>query len=171
MLTYQAIMQVNPTFERDIEMSIALSIIAIIISGGSLFFAVWSFKKSHRIEKSQLEIEEARESEKKKAYLTARIIEEQTARRTGDRIYRKYYLLVENKGLAEARNIILLLEGKSVLESQVIHEAKEEIKQVGPQSLIKYELSNGYRSHLPLSIEITWEDDSDTPGRYNTMLT
>jgi hypothetical protein len=152
-------------------MSIALSIIAIIISAGSLLFAIWSFCKSHSVEKRQLEIEEARESEKKKANLTARIIDEQTARRTGDRIFHKYFLLVENKGYSEARNIILLLGGKSVLESPVIQENKEEIKQVGPQSPIKYELSNGYRSHLPLQVVISWEDDSGIKGNYNTTLT
>ena len=151
--------------------SIVLSIIAILISGGSLWVAWISFKKSHSIEKRQLEIEEARESEKKKANLTARITEQQTARRTGDRIFHKYYLLVENKGLAEARNIVLLLKNSPVVESPVIQENQEEIKQVGSQSLFKYELANGHRSHLPLPIAITWEDDSGIRGGYNTTLT
>lgn len=152
-------------------MSVVLSILAILISGGSLWFAVSSFRRSHRIEVRQLEIEEAREADKKKAYLVADVFREELARRAGDRIIRKYYLLVENRGLAEAHDVTLSLGGKPLSEQKVIDVNQTEVRQVGPSSSFKYELLEGYTRHFPLDVGITWEDDSEDRGSYRTTLT
>lgn len=39
-----------------------------------------------------------------------------------------------------------------------------ERRAVGPRSSFRYELANGFRSHMPLDLSITWEDDSGEPG-------
>jgi len=111
-------------------------------------------------------------AEKKKANLTAHITKEKMSRTRTSRIYTKYYLVVKNNGLSEARNVKLLLADKPVLEhSAVQNSQKDEIKHIGAQSSIKYEFSNGFMRELPLKTEIAWEDDSGKPGKYSTTLT
>lgn len=150
-------------------LSLVVAIIAICVS-------IWTHKRSHKLQARIVALEEAREkdrlAEKQKANLTAHITKEEISRTRTSRIYTKYYLVIENKGLSEARNVELLLAGKPVLEHSAIQNSqKDEIRHIGAQSSIKYEFSNGFMRELPLKTEITWEDDSGEPGKYSTTLT
>ena len=121
-----------------------------VISFMSLVFAAFSFVKMNNIEKRKLQIEEERRSEEKAAYLNARFILSQ-GRRT---------LRIKNKGKGEARNIKVLLDGKSLDEQHPLwyerqppittklngHEHRDYILYLKP-------------SALPKSAKIYWTDD------------
>lgn len=153
---------------HDAFVASLLSIAAIIVS-------ILAFKKSQKTQNRLVDIEEAREkdrlSEKQKAYLTALIAEEKLSRSVGSRIYRKYYLVVENKGLSEARKIKLLLADKPALEHPAVQKPQKEVEHIGPQSSFRYEFAQGFMRELPLKAEVTWEDGSGEPGKYTTTLT
>lgn len=150
-------------------------VITWIISGLSLVVAVIALIISWRTQKRQVEIEEAREqdrlTEKNKANLTAKFTKEESSRSRTSRIYRKCYLVVENKGLSEARNIKLVLDNKPVMEHPGILKTQDEVKEVGPKSNFHYELAVTGGPKVPSKVEITWEDDSGEPGEYSTTLT
>lgn len=148
--------------------SLIVSIIAVIISGIAVYI---SWRTQNRL----VDIEDAREkdrlAEKQKANLTA-IIKMEELRRSGtSRIIRKCYLVVENKGLNEARNIKIVLDDTPLMEHPGILNTQSEIKQVGPESSFRYELAVTGGSNVPSRAEITWEDDSGEPGKYSTTLT
>jgi hypothetical protein len=148
--------------------SLIVSIFAVIISGIAVYI-------SWRTQKRLVDIEDAREqdrlAEKNKANLIAKITKEELRRSSTSRIHWKYHLVVENKGLSEARNVQLLLADKTILEHPAVQNPREEVKHVGPQSSFKYEFSSGFMRDLPLKTKITWEDDSGELGEYSTMLT
>jgi len=121
-----------------------------VISFGSLGFAVFSFLKINNIEKRKLQIEEERRSEEKAASLIAYF-------RLSGKV-RKFR--IENKLKGEARNIKVLLDGKSLDEQHPLwyerqppittklsgHEHRDYILYLKP-------------SALPKSAKIYWTDD------------
>jgi hypothetical protein len=155
--------------------SLIISIVAVIISATAVGVSVWTHIRSHKLQKRIVALEEARErdrlTDKRKAYLVAKIVKEELARSGDSRIFRTYHLVVENKGLAEARNIVLLLADTPVLKNSAVINSQTEVKQIGPQSSFRYEFEKGFMKNLPLKVDITWEDDSGEPGKYSTTLT
>ena len=156
-------------------MSIAFSVIAILISGGSLWFAVKSFNKSHSIEKRQLEITENQEAEKAAEKTKARLfasIETQTIQSANLRRQAlKDVLVIRNEGQCEARNITVLMDSMLIMEHPAIPNGSTEIKYVGANSTAGYDLALSMQTSPPFEIEITWEDDSGEEGNYHTTLT
>lgn len=137
---------------------------AFIISLVSIFIAAVAMFTSWRTQKRQIEIEEAREKDRlknmRKADLMAKLV------RDG-----RDLLIIENKGSAEAREISILLNGRSLSEFSAFVRKQSEIKSVGPFSSFHYLMA--FHSGVDLSPEITihWLDDSGEPGIYQTTLT
>jgi len=156
-------------------MSEVLSIIAIFISGGSLLFAVIAFKKSHRLEKRHLEITEKQDIERaieqKKAKLFAAIEKQHIQSANLRRQAMKDVLIIRNEGLCEARDIIVRIDNKPIMEHPAIPNGLTEIKSVGPNSSIGYDLALNMGKYPPFEINITWEDNSGETGNYKTTLT
>lgn len=142
-------------------MSEALSIIAIIISGGSLLLAVVSFKKSHGVEKRQLEIEEERRSEEKAASLIAHFHSDGKRR-----IFR-----IENKGKGEARNITILFDDKPLEQHSCWVPNLNNITTLPGQGYGDYRLSIIHSTQFPKLAEIHWEDDVKKNNVSRTSLT
>ena len=143
-----------------------LSICAIVVSG-------IAFRKSHKTQNRLVKIEEARERDRlkqqKKADLVAQIVSEvesQQARRT----IKKYMLRIENKGLAEARDVKVVLDDKPVLEHPAVVGNQQEGTQIGPQSCFDYLLGYSMNTPKPACAVITWSDDSGEHGSYKTSL-
>jgi len=155
--------------------SLIISIVAVTISAVAVVVSMWTHIRSHKLQKRIVALEEARErdrlTDKRKAYLVAKIVKEELARSGHSRIFRKYYLVVENKGLSEARNITLLLADTPLLKHSAVIDSLTEVKQIGPQSFFRYEFKQEFMRTLPLKVDITWEDNSDEPGKYTTTLT
>lgn len=148
---------------------------AFVVSLAAIVFSFIAWFKSRQIEKKQLEIEERREkdrlAEKQKANLTAEIVSEPLLSLSGRRQTTRHLLRIHNTGLAQARNIKVLLGGKSLLEHPAILQNTVEVSEVGPKSPIQYVLVLSSATYPPFDLEITWSDDSKEPGFYQTTLT
>jgi hypothetical protein len=137
---------------------------AFIISLVSIFIAAGAMFTSWRTQKRQVEIEEAREKdrlkERHKADLVARLV------RDG-----RDLLIIENKGPAEAREISILLNGRSLSEFPAFVGGQSEIHRVGAYSSFHYLMAFYAGVELTPEITINWIDDSGEPGIYQTTLT
>jgi len=143
-------------------MSVDLSIIAIVISGCSFLFAVISFKKSHRIEQRQLEIDEERHSEEQAASLIGYFYFD-GKRRT---------LRIENKGNGEARNIKVFLDGQPLEQHPCwVRNQPNRITTLCGQGFGDYLLSLMMSSPFPQLAEIHWEDDVKKDNVSRSSLT
>ena len=155
--------------------SLIISIIAAVISAIAIGVSIWTHNRNHKLQTRIVALEEAREkdrlAEKNKANLTAKITKEELRRSSTHRISWQHHLVVENKGFGEARNIRLLVDGKSVVEHQGIVPPERVVEQIGPQSSFRYNLRLGTGIEIPAQADITWEDDSGEPGEYSTTLT
>jgi len=141
-------------------LALAVSIVALVIS--------------RKNQKRLVEIEEAREHDRlrllRKANLIAQIKREVLITRHQQSV-NQYFLCVDNTGNAEARDIVILLDGKPLLEHPTILDNTKEIRQVGPNSHFQYLLALNMQAHSPSDVKITWSDDSEEPGSYQTTLT
>jgi len=155
--------------------AITISILSLLISGIAIWVSIWTHNRSHKLQKRIVCLEEEREKDRKiekgKAYLTAKIEKEELSRNGTSRIYRKYFLVIENKGLSEARNIELLLKDQAIPGNLIFQNVQQEVSQVGPQSSFRYEFSDSFMRELPLPIGINWQDDSGESCKYQTILT
>jgi hypothetical protein len=147
--------------------------ISVAISGFSLVVAIFALTISWRTARRQLQIEEIRESDRKirekKADLIAYIKRETIHR--GTRSAEQYFLNLENKGLCEARNINLMVEGQKITEHRCFLKGTAEIRQLGPGSKGRYLLNMTMDVRAPSEAKISWEDDSGKEGQYRTTLT
>jgi len=139
----------------------AVSVLALVVS-------ILAWVTSWRTQKRQVAIEDARELDRiaqtRKAQLVARIVREPPVHPTS------FYLEVENKGTALARDVSITLDRTPVLGHAALMEGQEEVTCVGRLSLFRYGLY-APSCPYPRSIRITWSDDSGEPGLYETTLT
>ncbi len=138
---------------------------ACFISLISVFVAVAAMYTSWKTQKRQVEIEEIREKDRQKemhkADLVALLIDDNG----------RDLLVIDNKGPAEAREIVILLNGKPLSEYQGFVRNQPEIRAVGPYSSFHYLMALTMGMDLSFEITITWVDDSKEVGRYLTTLT
>ncbi len=153
--------------------SLIISIVAVVISALAVGVAIWTHVRSHRLQGRIVALEETREkdrlAEKQKAYLTARLEKEIVTR--GTRSTDQYYLVVENKGLAQARSIDLKVDGRGVHEHPCFEDEILEASFLGPKSSFRYAISLTMGGPVPSRADIAWMDDSYEPGKYTTVLT
>ncbi len=151
--------------------SLIISIIAAVISAIAIGVSVWTHNRNHKLQIRIVALEEAREkdrlAEKQKANLTAKITKEELRRSSTSRIHWQYHLVVENKGLSEARDIRIWLDGKQVSDHPAFVKGQEEIFIVGPQSQFRYHIV----APFPSGVAIAWADDSGETGSYRSSLT
>jgi hypothetical protein len=82
-----------------------------------------------------------------------------------------YRLIIENIGDSEARNIILLMDGKPFEDHPVSVEGNGTINVIGAHSYAKKLLALTLSRRPPFKLEISWEDNSGESGHYRTTLT
>lgn len=129
---------------------------ALLVSLLSLLIAWRSSKKSSRIERLH----------QTQANLSARLDREVAH---AGRIL--FYLVIDNRGEAEAQNIRVNIDGNTILKSPVIPDNVEEITQIGPKSFFRYPMAITMGESPPYDIKITWEDNSGKPGYYTSKMT
>lgn len=138
---------------------------AFFISMISVLIAAAAMYTSWKTQKRQVEIEEIRErdrqKEMRKANLMARLVDDDGRK----------LLVVENKGAAEAREIVIVLNGRTLSEYQGFVRQQPEIQRVGPYSSFHYLMVLTMGMDLSFEISITWVDDSGEEGSYSTILT
>lgn len=138
-----------------------------ILSLVSLCIAIAAMLTSWRTQKRIVEIEEAREKDRlkdmRKADLMARLVTDGQDQ-----------LIIENKGPAEAREISIQLNGRSLSEFPAFVGDQPEIHRVGPYSSFHYMMAFSCgldpAVYAP-EITINWTDNSGESGTYQTTLT
>ena len=152
-------------------MSTVIAWVSLAVSVG---VAVWVHRRQHGLQARMVALEEAREKdrllEQTKARLTAQLESEVLAQRRHESP-RRHFLRIENKGLSEARDIDVVLDGNPVLEHPAVPRGQPEVRQVGSLSGFNYLLAPPFKNPFPRVAEITWSDDSGEPGSYRTTLT
>ncbi len=152
---------------------LVVSIISVTFSGLAILLAWIAHWRISSIQKRQLEIEEARENDRirnsNKAQLRAYIKKEVESQRMHHTVW-KHLLRIENMGLAEAREIKVILDDKPLFEHPTILKGQRKITQIGPQSHFDYTLALTMGAPIPSRVQITWSDDSGEPGDYKTSL-
>ena len=155
--------------------SLIISMIAVVISAIAIGVSIWTHNRNHKLQARIVALEEAREkdrlAEKNKANLTAKITKEELRRSSTHRISWQYHLVVENKGLGQARSIDLRLDGMTVHEHHCVVKPVEEKGFLGPSSSFRYLLAFSSNAPHPSRVDITWRDDSDDEGVYRSPLT
>ncbi len=99
----------------------------------AIFIAWRANKKQHRL----VDIEEAREKDRiikeKQANLTASIITEELPGHPRSNLYTQYYIEIKNDGPAAARDIVITLNGKLLLESELGQNLEKIATPLGPK--------------------------------------
>jgi hypothetical protein len=140
----------------------AAVLVASLLSLAALLLSLLAYLTSRKA----LRIEEARERDRqagaRRAALRARLVG------TG----LQEFLLLENSGQAEARDIEVRLDGTLFRDHPVAFKDESEFGPLGPGSEARYpiKLFHGVPSP-PFELELTWRDDSGVAGRYRTTLT
>ena len=138
---------------------------AFFISSISVFVAAAAMFTSWKTQKRQVEIEEIREKDRqkemRKANLVARLVDDDG----------RDLLVIENKGPAEAREIVVSLNDKPLSEYEGFVGGQHEIHKVGPYSSFHYLMVLTMGMDISFKIAIAWTDDSGETGIYQTTLT
>lgn len=150
------------------------ALIASVLSVGALIISALAWRSSRKTERQFLEIETARErdrlSKARKAFLMARMTREERLR-GGAGLQSVFYLVIENRGEAEARDIRLRLDGRPFREHCAGLADFKDPQRLGPGSPLRYQLALAFECVPPFNLELSWRDDSGEPGSYQTTLT
>lgn len=143
----------------------ALAVLALIVAVISLIQSHRATRRSNHIASEQLRIENAREQERIDANKTAKLWPSITPSETT-----LLRLVVKNTGDAEARNVIVLIDGTPVAQhAWVMFET--EFRSIAPHSEIFYRMFPRRKNEpSDLRIQVTWDDDTNTPRSVDKIL-
>lgn len=144
--------------------SAIVSIVQALLAVAALVVSIYAIRKSHRTERRMLEIEEAREKDRlqqaNRAFVKAYV---EKGQRT--------FLVLENSGESEAREIELKLDGQPVLQHPVVIKSQPEHRQLSPKSSVKYIVEPIWGNSINCEIEINWMDNTGEKGNNNNTVT
>jgi len=78
--------------------------------------------------------------------------------------------VLENKGRAEARELKIMLDGQPLEEHSMFFRNMTVAAMIGPGGRLMYPLDVTMESPDTVSITIDWNDDSGTPGKWESQL-
>lgn len=137
---------------------------ALILSAIAIIVSIITWRKTHQIEKRQVDIDEARrrdeELSQRSAILKAKLEYEPNLG----------LLKIENNGLSEARNVVIKIDGEHISKSKTFHSPQIVKFTIGPQSDISFKATINIGFSAPKLIEITWDDDHATGKTYRNSL-
>ena len=97
-----------------------------------------------------------------------------------EQIVPQYWLVIRNDGMALARNVRVLLDGKSLIDHTLVPDGEEEITTIGSGIEHRYILnlrqafnlfgSVSLESARIMDVLIQWDDDSGEPRRWESKL-
>lgn len=128
---------------------------AIIISIFAIGISIFTWLRSHKIDRARRDDEERDQSS---AILTAHL-----ERDPGK-------LVVENIGNSEARNISIRVDNNPILAAPGIQVPDGGDYLIGPHSHISFRVSINFQIPVPQFIEITWDDDDSSDKSYRNSL-
>lgn len=132
---------------------------AIVISFIALFFSGWSWWLSHNLDRARRK-DEIRDANS--AQIRVRL-EEESKKFT-------VFLVVENKGRAEARGIQVYLDRTPIESHKSFDRGPKPRPTIGPQSDIKYRMSFFSDIPFPNDVTVKWIDDNLIENTYETTL-
>ncbi len=154
-------------------MSDTASWVGIIIAMGSLVVAIIALRKSLHAQREAnaaqrriVEIEERREKERRLDALRAKLQAE--FKDLGDGSQRLYLL---NRGVAEARNVTVRLDGMLLEEHCAGVRGVSLPALIGPGAEVSCLLGISHQCAPPFQCEVRWDDDSGSDRVYRTTLT
>jgi len=146
--------------------------VGVLIAIGSLIVSIIAMLKSAHAQREAnsaqrrvLAIEERRENERRLASLQAQLLPE--LRKTGSETYRLYLI---NRGMAEARNVRVTLDGV-LLDPRKAIQGNELPSLVGPSAEVSCILPMSIDCTPPFDVDVRWDDDSGVNRSYRTTLT
>lgn len=145
-------------------LTLTISVAAIAVSIWAILSARATARSQQQLQERFLSFESARERDRKRtaasAFLRASI------RRGGNR----WDLMIYNDGSREARFIKTTINGKPILQHDLVPQGLQEVTRLGSGAEASYLL--GVASGAPPIITVTleWEDDSGVPGRWSSEL-
>lgn len=139
-----------------------LSLIAVVVS-------VVACITSWRTQKRLVVVEESRERDRlkhaRKAKLRAELVHELHGRSSGEK------LRIYNDGDSEAREMVLILDGKPIREHPAVVDIESEVNRVSPHSHVQYLVALTRGTYPPWDLQVAWVDDSGESGTYRTTIT
>ena len=108
-------------------MSTVIALVAV-----SVVVAVCVHRRDHALGKRMLALEEARECDRIATQRKAVLMSQLERHANGHR------LVIRNTGTAEASNVTAKLDGKPMMEHEVMSRCEKEHKVIGPQSQVTY---------------------------------
>jgi hypothetical protein len=160
---------------RDI-ITLSFSGLAVLVSIAAIFFAWRTSSRQNALQERMLAFEDARERDRLKSARSAEVrasIQREAPHWRESRLAGKgpqYWLVVRNEGLVTARNIRVLLDGKSVLEHPLVPRGEDEVKTLGPGAESRYILAVTMGGPSVLDARIDWEDDSGQSRQWESQL-
>jgi hypothetical protein len=79
-------------------------------------------------------------------------------------------MVVRNEGMAIARNIRVLLDGRPALEHSLIPRGETESNTLGSGADFRYVLAVSFQSARVVDVVIEWDDDSGRAGKWESQL-
>lgn len=155
----------------DVAVKYLLPVSSFLVSVYALVCSRRANRRSARLQEEYNAIEKAREDdrveERDSAYLTAKIATREALQNNGVRIERDN-LIIENSGKGEARNIKVLVNGKSVfkcawcLENSVIDDGVIEVIGAGANRsfLISIGDNTPPAERPPFKVHLEWDDQT-----------
>ena len=147
----------------------AVAGLALIISVIALLISRRAQRQQGVLQQQLLEIEQARDRSRQLEACKARLRAEIITVSLG--MERQHRLEIRNDGEVEAREIKAWLEDIPIVNHPRILREATEITEIGPSSLARYILVKSFQNGPPWRFRVTWQDDSGTPGEYQTTLT
>lgn len=136
-------------------MPTSLEFWALIISILAIGISIFTWLKSHKIDRARRDDEER---DQNSAVLMAHL-----ERNPGK-------LVVENIGNSEARNISIRVDNNPILDAPGIQVPDEREYLIGAHSHISFRVSLTFDTPVPKFIEITWDDDHSKGKTYRNSL-
>lgn len=155
--------------------SLALSALALVVSIVSVIAAVRTANTQNRLQERLVTLETAREQDRlrqaRSAELRASI--ERSERHFRERMVGRssdVALVIRNEGVAPARAIRVMLDGKPALEHALIPRGGSDLTKLGAGASFRYLLAMSFQSPDVLDIMIEWDDESECARRWESQL-
>ena len=162
--------------------TLTVSVLVLLVSAASAIAAWRANSRQSQRQERLVNIETAREQDRQRlarsAEVRASIVHGE--RRFMEQIVPQYWLVIRNDGMALARNVRVLLDGKSLIDHTLVPDGEEEITTIGSGIKHRYILNPRQAFNLfgSVSLEsarivdvlIQWDDDSGEPRRWESKL-
>ena len=155
--------------------TLTVSVLALLVSAASAIATWRTNSRQSQHQERLVNLETAREQDRQRL---ARSAEVRASIDRGEQHLRErmiarspqYWLVIRNDGMALARNVRILLDGKPILEHPLVPDGEEEITTVGAGTKHRYILAVSMQSAIIVDVLIQWDDDSGEPRRWESKL-